>query len=303
MNRRRAAFWIAQGALLVAVAALLWRAVGRHWDQLRTTEVVVEVRPAWLLPATLAVLASYTLLIEAWRRLIQGWGERLPYRDAVRIWTIANLGRYIPGKVWAVAGLAVLARRTGVAGWAAAGSAVVMQGIALGTGAAIVVGFLPGTLHGAWLAAAVALAVVTVVVPTWPVAVRRLGSLAGQPDLAPLSWRAVTASALAATASWIAYGIAFWCLVRGVVPGVALDLPLAIGAFAAGYIVGLLAVFAPGGIGVREVTLGALIGGVLGVAGAGVAAAAQRILFTLTEGLAALVGLALGGLGPGDGDD
>ena len=50
---------------------------------------------------------------------------------------MSSLGKYLPGKVWAVAGMALMAQRAGIAPWAATGSAVVLQVLAIGTGAAV----------------------------------------------------------------------------------------------------------------------------------------------------------------------
>ena len=66
--------------------------------------------------------------------------------------------------------------------------------------------------------------------------------------------------------------------------------------FAAGYITGLLALFAPGGVGVREAVFIALLAPSVGSGGAIVLGVASRVLLTLTEIAAALLGL-LGGRG------
>ena len=79
----------------------------------------------------------YALLIVAWRMMLAGWGQRLDGWAAARIWTVSSLGKYLPGKVWAVAGMALMAQRAGIAPWAATGSAVVLQVLAIGTGAAV----------------------------------------------------------------------------------------------------------------------------------------------------------------------
>ena len=57
---------------------------------------------------------------------------------ATRIWFLASLGKYIPGKVWAVAGAAVLAQRAGVDPSVAVAGALVLQVLALASGAAVV---------------------------------------------------------------------------------------------------------------------------------------------------------------------
>ena len=69
--------------------------------------------------------------------MLGAWGQRLEGWTAARIWTVSSLGKYLPGKVWAIAGMAMMAREAGVAPWAATGSAVILQMLAIGTGAAV----------------------------------------------------------------------------------------------------------------------------------------------------------------------
>ena len=56
-----------------------------------------------------------------------------------------------------------------------------------------------------------------------------------------------------------------------------------------GYVLGLLALFAPGGVGVREVVLIGLLTPALGAGGAVALSVASRIVLTLTEVAAPLV--------------
>lgn len=292
---RRTGLWIAQLLVAAVVVVFVWQSLAARWAEFRALEVTLAWRPAWIVAAAAVVLLTYGLLIEAWRRLLGGWAQRVPYRDATRIWTVANLGRYVPGKIWSIAGLAVLAQRVGVAGWAAAGSALVMQAIALGTGVAVVIAVAPRAASPLWLALAAAAALGTVAVLAWPRGIERLGRVAGRPDLTPLSLGALAAAAAATALSWLAYGVAFWCLARGLLgpAGHALPLTTAVGVFAGGYIVGLIALFAPGGLGVREVVFLGLLTPVLGAGGAVALAAGSRVLLTLTEIGAALAGLLL----------
>jgi hypothetical protein len=64
--------------------------------------------------------------------------------------------------------------------------------------------------------------------------------------------------------------------------------------FAAGYVVGLLALFAPGGVGVRELVFVALLAPSLGAGGAVAVSVGSRLLLTITEAGSALAALLLG---------
>ena len=286
--------WLLQGALAVAVIAFVWRSAARHWDEFRRLEFPLDVRPGWIALAGAVVLLTYGLLVAAWHAVILGWGERLAYRPALRIWTISNLGRYLPGKVWSVAGLAVLAQREGVAGWASVGAAIAMQAIAVGSGVAIAAATVPGTLSAPGILIAAGIAATTVGALALPRAVAVVARVTRRPDLRPLPIGAVVLAGAATTISWLGYGVAFWLLARGTLGATALGLAPAVGVFAAGYITGLLALFAPGGVGVREAVFIALLAPSVGSGGAIVLGIASRVLLTLTEVTAALLGLLLG---------
>jgi uncharacterized membrane protein YbhN (UPF0104 family) len=103
----------------------------------------------------------------------------------------------------------------------------------------------------------------------------------------------VFAGAVLTVLSWGTYGAAFWMLTRGLVPDTPLPLTAAIGAFTLGYILGVLALFAPGGVGVRELVLIGLLAPFLGSGGAVAVSVASRLLLTVLEATAALVTLPL----------
>jgi len=291
---RKVLIAVVQAALLAAVAVFVTRAVAAHWREFSGLRTSLRIQPGWLLLASLIVFAAYGLLIAAWRSIIGGWGERLAYRPAVRIWALSNLGRYLPGKVWSVAGLAVLARQYGVAAWAAVGAAVVTQAVAAGSGAAVVAATIPGAASPWWLAAAGAMAALTILAVAHPAAVRLWQRVAPGQTLKPLTGPAVAATTAATVLSWAAYGAAFWCVTRGVLGPTPLGFGTATGVFALGYVIGLLAIVVPGGVGVREAVFIGVLTPILGAGPAIAVSVASRLLLTATEAIAALAGLALG---------
>jgi uncharacterized membrane protein YbhN (UPF0104 family) len=292
--RARGWLWAAQLTVAAAVAALVAGSLARHWTAFRALHVALAVRPALLAAAVLTVCATYAVQIEAWRRILAGWRQRIGFGTAARTWSLANLGRYLPGKVWSVAGLVVLARRAGVDAAPAAASAFVAQAVTLGAGAAVVAAVTPHATSPWRLAGAALAALGTVAALSWAPTARRLGRLAGATTpLEPLPALAVLTSAALAAIAWLGYGAAFWLLARGLVAGVSLPLTTATGIFAVGYILGWLALFAPGGVGVRELVFIGLLGPSLGGGGALALSAASRLLLTALEAAAALVTLPL----------
>ncbi len=114
----------AQFAFAAAVVVAIVAALVSQWGALQ--EAAASARPRWgyVALSCALVIANYALLIQAWRVLLEGWGGSLGFWESARIWTISNLGRYIPGKVWAIGSLAVMAQSRGVSGAAAVGAAL-----------------------------------------------------------------------------------------------------------------------------------------------------------------------------------
>jgi len=290
--------WAVQGLVTLAVLAFVGRSIARNWSEFRSLHVTLTIAPAWIAGSVLMVLLTYAMQIESWRRILAGWGQRLAFGPAARTWSVANLGRYVPGKVWSVAGLVVLAQRAGVAPGPAAASAFVIQAVSLGSGVAVVAGVTPHSASPLRLALAGLAAVATILVLVWRPTALWLGRVVTSiAPLEPLAPSAVLAAILLTVLSWGTYGAALWMLARGLLHDAPVPLPLplttAIGAFTLGYILGLLALFAPGGVGVRELVLVGLLAPFLGSGGAVAVSVASRVLLTLTEVAAALLTLPL----------
>jgi glycosyltransferase 2 family protein len=283
----RAAQWI----FGLAVVGFAVRALGRNWAEFRSQPLAFAPRPLYLVASALLVWIMYALLVWAWLAVLRSWGQRLGPGTAARIWTVSSLGKYVPGKVWAIAGMALMAQQAGVAAWAATGSAVVLQVLAIGTGAAIVgvtgaVGLEsahPGARTALGLLVLASLVGVGLIL--WPPAVRRLLRLARVPAEAAgaPSPAAVLGGILANAVAWVGYGAALWLLARGLLPDVKLQLWTAVAVFTASYLAGFLALLAPGGLGVREGLFILMLQQPIGIGAATALAVASRLLLTLTE--------------------
>jgi uncharacterized membrane protein YbhN (UPF0104 family) len=282
---------VLQLILLAVVAWFVTRTFIDRWEEFRSYPFDLQSNPGLLLLAALLVWLGYATLIAAWRGVVRGWKEQLGLWQAGRIWALSSLGKYVPGKIWAVTGMVVMAQRAGVRPVAAAGSAVVMQLLAIGTGAAVaaLTGVLSLVSDGWFRVGLIALLVASVIgtlvllQPRW--LNRVLARLTGDLDQlastpTPLS---ILGGAGANVLAWVAYGLAVWLLAQALVPEASFPLVTTIGAFAASYIVGFLVLLAPGGLGVREGVFVLVLQGVVGLAPATAIAVASRLLFTLTE--------------------
>lgn len=247
-------------------------------------------RPDWSLVglSSAILLLGYFVSAALWGLMVVDLGgPQIPITRAIPLFMVANLGRYLPGKVWQIAGLAALARREGVPAATAMGAAVLGQGVSLV--AATLVGLValatgPEEVRSLGFAGA-AVAGVAIAVGLLPPVFRRVVALwfrlAHQDAPEGLGSGHALLWLLLFTANWVVYSFAFWILAasfghRGDV------LPVS-SAFAAAYVMGYLAIFAPAGVGVREASLVAFLMPYMGAAPSGVLAVVARIWTTVVE--------------------
>ncbi|HSR42666.1 MAG TPA: lysylphosphatidylglycerol synthase domain-containing protein, partial [Longimicrobiales bacterium] len=266
------------------------------------------LRPSWGLfaGASGVLLAGFGASALLWERMVRELGgPRLGPLEACRIYFTSNLGRYVPGKVWQMAGLAYLASRAGVRASRATAAAILGQASSIGGATLLGAWALAGSARplggwGPWLAGGItALLLVGTLPPLFRPMIGlwlRLGRDAdpGEVEAGPLfglRWILLFAG------NWILYAASFALLARSFgVPGGAVELGAS---FAAAYVLGYLMVFAPAGIGVRE---GFLVAFLLPVTGAGPAAAlavVARLWMTVLELVpaVALAGAGVAGAG------
>ncbi|HEX5438188.1 MAG TPA: lysylphosphatidylglycerol synthase domain-containing protein [Gemmatimonadaceae bacterium] len=288
------------GQALLAVAVVYFAAtkLAGEWSEVRVA--AASLSPRWELVAAscFVVLVIYAVLVAVWCVALTGWNARLPYWPAARVWMISNLGKYVPGKVWTIGTMIMMTQKYGISPLAAGGSSVLTTATATVTGFAVVA--LTGAhvlpipfdwLLAIWIVGAGLLAV--------PVVLPRLGTIAsrltGRSIVLPPLHAWVMIRLIAGTAlSWCLYGVAFQLLALGLLGHAAGSPLLYIAIFAGSYLIGFLAVFAPGGLVVREgVMVTALATAGFSPGAAVVLAVASRLWLTVLEILPALVFLAI----------
>ena len=262
---RRSSRWIA--AQIAITAIVLWFVGGKlveQWKFFRGTPTEA-LHPRWALVAlsSVIVFATYAVLIETWRQILTAWGETLSFIDAARIWSLSNLGRYMPGvnQVFTIGAVAELARRRRISPAAAAGSAVINTAVNIATG--FVVALAAGwqavdRLSGghAFLGIVIVvtlgagLLLLPVILPQLLMLVRRLTGR--ELVLGALPRRAVYHAIIGNVIAWVMYGIAFQCFVCGILGEWKGSTVAYIAVWAVSYVLGYLAFLLPAGLGARE---------------------------------------------------
>ena len=282
---------------MIFVGAVLWYArqlLVTHWGDVRALQATLTISWARVGWSACLVVMSYAVLIATWRGMVRAWGATLGVGQASRIWFVSNLGRYVPGKVWQIGAMGVMANDAGVAPAAAVGSSLVIAlvNVLVGFGVVAVTGADAFTVVGVD-ARAVSVPIGFLVVATaslpWTLTplVKLAGRMTGRPVETPsLPAAAVWLAAVGCAAAWILYGLAFQQLSIGLLgPAAAGEAGPYVAVFTLSYLVGFLTLFAPGGIGVREVAMGALLtgAGLTTAAEATILVVASRLWLTILE--------------------
>jgi uncharacterized membrane protein YbhN (UPF0104 family) len=286
---RRRLFKLAQWSFAALVIFFAARTLATQWDKVEPRLSHIQFGWQWLGAATILVLVAYALLIEGWRRVLGAWDSPLPFSQAARIWFLSNLGKYVPGNIWSLTAMGMMARGRGLSALAAAGSSVIMQTVSLATGAAIVM-VTGATLLGKPVLVGVSAVVLVVVLLSAPRLLPPLavwiGSLIGRDILPPtVPASSIWTAAIASTLSWLLYGLAFQLFVRGLLGASPGEISSYIAVYTAAYLLGFISPIAPAGLGVREFTLAAFMTqlGLANEADAALVAIAARLWLTIVE--------------------
>jgi len=266
------ALWARHRTLVLRALAIVvvWYAgvyLWRQWESASRTQLRVAVDVPSLLLASVVVLSTYALLIETWRRVLAVYGKRIPFADAAHVWFVSNLGKYVPGKIWQVTAMTTMTTNLGVRGVDSASAAAVITVVNVIAGFAIVLAVGSGLLHTlgvgyerAAILGTVILSAALIAAPWTARVVSRAASRAlGREVKLVAPPRATWISLAGCTISWAAYGLAFQLFVRGVVGRADGPWTAYLAAYTLSYLVGYLALFAPGGIGARELVLGSAL--------------------------------------------
>lgn len=289
---------------LVLIAIVLYFVYGqfsKHWQEVVAYDWSVNF--GLLILSLVVHLIAFTMFSRTWCLIIGTLGYKVKLRHAFKIAYIADLGRYIPGKIWPLFGMAYLARQLGIQ----EERAVTSWGLAMifNLPSALLAGgacFLlyPGTFdiditstlgRGAYLIGA-GILIFSVLLIFLPNKVFILANYflrkLKRPEII-LKIKLTTALKIYSgyIICWLLFGLAFWIFVKAVAGGETIPLVPTMGAFIIAYQIGYLAFFAPGGIGIRELVLNAVLMPYLGPIAAGIAVAAR--LWNLTAEVLAFV--------------
>lgn len=269
---------------LVVLGAVTLQA--RHlWQQVQQHDAAVKL--PWLVLAGAAYLAGWFPAIWYWRDLLGRMGERVTWMEASRAYFCGHLGKYVPGKAGVILIRMGMLRQTGVRAHVAALSATYESLMSMAAGAVMGIALVPWVLPDQtlerWLRGTVSPAAARIIFPLSVLAASVLG-------LSFLSWilnllvqRLVPAATKEGNRSvgnippsyaafgllllgWWFHGLSLGFTIQSVSPQPLdwRDWPTWTAGVSLATVLGFLAVFSPGGMGVREWALMEIFGPQLG---------------------------------------
>jgi uncharacterized membrane protein YbhN (UPF0104 family) len=295
---KRVLRWVIQIVVIGAIGFFLVRTVVRNWQQV--ADFPWRFNP-WLLTASFVVLGGTLLLmVVLWRALLAKLGGRIPLPAAIRIFAISSMGRYLPGKVWQIVGMVYLGRKEGVRAEAGVWAALLAQILAVLSGMLfffvslliepkrMLVPFLKNLGIEGFSPFWLLLPIAVILALLHPRILEKLTNwilklLKREPIHFELSYLGLLGFFLLYMLGWASYGMTFYLFLASVNPTPIGDWVMVAGSFAASYIVGLLALFVPGGLGVREGLLALFLSSLVDSGVAVALSFGQRLWFTVVE--------------------
>ena len=286
---RRAFSWLdlARALFLLAAVAFGWWGLRSRGTEI--AEALAQTSPPRVLSSCVLVLVGLSITGAVWRRILAGFGHPVPARDASAIFFVGQLGKYIPGSVWSLGAQADMARRFHVPARTTVAVGLVFLWVNVVT--AVPVGALLADLStfGILGSPLVRLAAFLLGLGAMtPPVLSRIGRvLAKSPEPLAVGWPGSAAFLAMMATVWSLYGAAATLVVpppalTAAGGAAAVVLPV-IGAFAISYVVGVLVVLAPAGVGAREVALIALLTPAIGLTAAAATALLIRAVHTVCD--------------------
>jgi glycosyltransferase 2 family protein len=285
-----------QFALLAITVAFCAWAVRDQWS--KAQPLLENANAGYLLLAFAIVAAYYLVFILGWIRMLDAWGIPVGYRAALQSEMVSMLAKYLPGALWTPAARTIALRRyAGVTE-----TATVLASILVEAGLSAISGVIVFVVSLAWVrdvnAPLPALIAFTLLLTALlhPRVFRPLTNKLLKPfgadGIEPLPFPFMLGLLVFYCGTWLIGGFAVYFMLRSVGAEVGLaTIPYLGGVSAVGAIVGVLAVFAPSGLGAREASMYGLL---LAVTTAGPALSVtllNRLAITLVEVLLFLAGL------------
>lgn len=289
--------------VILVIFYFLIKSLSSNWSQIK--EYNWDFNYPLLLASFVLAGLTYSVLAGVWKNILRQSGYVLSYSKMFKIWFISNLGRYIPGKVWQFLGMLYLLEKEKVPKSKSFSVAVLAQALSCMAGILVMIAFLRYDFYqnllsqSPWFLLVLILFVAGVITLIfYPQALQGVinwGLKLLKKEKISLNYkpRNLLFYLLSYIGCWFLFGFCFLIFIKSIFPAPFNVYFGVTGAFAGSVTIGFLAFFTPGGIGVREGVLVALLSFYFPAPVATLIALLSRLWITLVEVLLFFIALVL----------
>ena len=282
---------ILQWVVVMAIFLFLGRIVWENWNQVQRENFAFHI--PLLLLSTLIFVLSYLIQVWAWYLITLRLEIAIPFRDTVAGWFYSQLGKYLPGKVWLFLGRFYLYDSKGksrkaitVALYLEAVTLIMAAGLVFLLSLLFLKEVKPFTL-GIPLSGMILLFLLSLFF-LHPKVLEKIFNtvlvrMKREPFYIPISYLQILWILTVCVLSWVIGGVGFYVFVDSVWNISSEHILFLTGALAISSTVGLLALFAPSGLGVREGVLVYLLSSIMPTPVAVILSVLTRLWMTFIE--------------------
>jgi hypothetical protein len=272
----------------LVIAFFIGRVIYENWQEV--SGAAWSFRPLELGVSFLLTGWWFVARPPVWAYILDHFGYKLTFLQSFEVVRKGELSRYVPGTIWQYLSRIYLAGLHGVPAHATIATTLVETVILVLASIVPALWFLPETLpalnryhrFAMWIIPAAACALLhPKVLNFWA---KRLSSRLGQPyEPLRIHWRAMAGIWLFFLLTWLILGTSVALFVRGVIDTPWAALPRLVSDHALAWLVGMLSMIAPAGMGVRDGMFGLLVSRRMPLGTAMTVAVGVRLWLTLAE--------------------
>lgn len=287
-------FWV-KALIIIAIFIFIFKSLFDNWGQLKAAKATFNYY--YVISSVIVMQLAWLTTSWSWCKTLEIFGHKISFRNAFVIYFRSMVGKYLPGKFMQLMGMTYIASQKGVPEGLTVASVVIGQVYSLFSGVVIFAGALlawefkssSGYLLGfRWSAIPILIVILGLsfrpglMIPliNWFLRLMKRVEIK-----TTIGIRQALSIFILFLIPWFVFGLSFWLLARSLAPVPLSQYALLTSIVVGGTVIGFLAVFSPGGIGVREGAMVILIPAMTGypIAYASALAVGYRIVMSLVE--------------------
>ena len=244
-------------SIILMIFYFLGRALYRNWGQIDFEQLHFNV--PLLIVSVFFLFGFFLMFAFGWKSIFKGIGVSLPFFKGLKIIFYSQLGKYLPGKIWTWAGRIYFCQELGVPVSKTFLSMVLEFALATISGILIfLVAFLISPRFKININPFLLIIVVIIsFIAIHPKVLTKIINfflclLKKEPIRIDLNFSQICSIMGCYFIIWFCFGIAFYFLINSVTFITPSKIPIITGSFAVSSTIGVIALFAPAGLGVRE---------------------------------------------------